>query len=71
MEQGRTPVDDWCDRADWVDDNRSMYRCSKCNKRLFPKEQIGHMGHFEGFKLPSHKTKGLKINRAKARKLNR
>lgn len=74
MEKGRTPVKDniWCSaNTDWVDDNRRMYRCSQCNKRLHPREMYCAGGEFVGYRLPKHKKKGWKIKRAKARKLNR
>jgi len=54
---------DWCEAQDWVEDQR-IYRCSACNKRLYPRE-VG-LGRFQ---LPRHKKKGWKIKRAKARKL--
>ena len=69
MGKGRSQIDDWCPARDWVDDNQRMYRCSECNKRLFPREEWGMLERFLGYRLPPHKKKGWKIRRAKRRKL--
>jgi hypothetical protein len=53
-------MDDWCDQEDWVPDGVRVYRCTKCGKRLYPRERQEH-GEFLGWQLPPHKNKGHKI----------
>ncbi|MBP1737838.1 MAG: hypothetical protein H6Q48_131, partial [Deltaproteobacteria bacterium] len=31
-------MDDWCDQEDWVSEGERVYRCTKCGKRLYPRE---------------------------------
>ena len=69
MGKGGTQINDWCDARDWVPDNKRIYRCSKCGKRLHPREQYCAGGEFVGYRLREHKKKGHKIKKAKARKL--
>jgi hypothetical protein len=59
-------VDDWCDQEDWVPGGKRVYRCSKCGKRLYPRERH-EGGQFLGWQLPPHKTKGHRIKEIKAR----
>jgi hypothetical protein len=59
-------MDDWCDQQDWVPDGDRVYRCTKCGKRLYPRERQ-EAGEFLGWQLPPHKTKGHKIKVIKAR----
>ncbi len=59
-------MDEWCDQEDWVPDEARVYRCSKCGKRLYPRERREH-GEFLGWQLPPHKTKGHRLRAIKAR----
>jgi hypothetical protein len=59
-------MNDWCDQQDWVPDGDRIYRCTKCGKRLYPRERQEN-GEFLGWQLPPHKTKGHKIKAIKAR----
>jgi len=59
-------MDDWCDQEDWVPDGDRVYRCTKCGKRLYPRERQ-EQGEFLGWQLPPHKTKGHRIKAIKAR----
>ena len=61
-----TRVDEWCDQRDWVPDGDHIYRCTKCRKRLHPRE-IWEEGRSKGWQLPPHKKKGHKIRAAKLR----
>jgi hypothetical protein len=62
----RGNVDDWCDQEDWVPEGSRVHRCSKCGKRLYPRERQED-GEFLGWQLPPHKTKGHKIKAIKKR----
>jgi hypothetical protein len=54
--------DEWCDQIDIVDDLEKYFRCTKCGRRLKPREH----GYMEfAFRLPPHKKKGYKIKRKK------
>jgi hypothetical protein len=53
----------WCPQQDWVADGRRYYRCSDCNRRLWPKMVYWPDGEFEGWRLPPHKPKGYKIRK--------
>jgi len=57
----------WCEQRDWVPDGDRYYRCSSCNKRLWPKETFCVGGEFIGYRLPKHKVKGHKIKAMKAK----
>lgn len=60
---------EWCPERDWVPDGRRRYRCSACNRRLFPRLVPGDGGEFQGWRLPPHKPKGYKIKKkGRARK---
>jgi hypothetical protein len=59
-------MDDWCDQEDWVPDGSRVYRCTKCGKRLYPRERQ-EQSEFVGWQLPPHKTKGHRIRTIKAR----
>jgi hypothetical protein len=59
-------VDEWCDQQDIVPDGDRIYRCTKCRKRLHPRE-IWEDGRSTGWRLPPHKKKGHKIRAAKLR----
>jgi len=59
-------MDDWCDQEDWVPDGDRIYRCTKCGKRLYPRERQEN-GEFLGWQLPPHKTKGHRIKAIKDR----
>lgn len=59
-------MDEWCDQRDWVNDGNRIYRCTKCRKRLHPRE-MWEEGYFKGWQLPPHKKKGHKIRAAKLR----
>jgi len=59
-------MNDWCDQQDWVPDGDRIYRCTKCGKRLCPRERQED-GKFLGWQLPPHKTKAHKIKAIKAR----
>lgn len=61
-----TRVDEWCDQRDWVADGERIYRCSKCRKRLHPRE-IREDGRSTGWQLPPHKKKGHRIRAARLR----
>jgi len=61
------PKDDWCDQRDWVPGGGRIYRCSKCRKRLYPRERVMD-GEFKGWQLPPHKRKGHKIRALKMRR---
>jgi len=52
--------DDYCPQQDIVGDGNRYYRCSACNRRLWPRECD------YGFQLPPHKPKGYKIAKLKA-----
>ena len=58
--------DEWCDQRDLVPDGDRIYRCTKCRKRLHPRE-IWEDGRSTGWQLPPHKKKGHKIRAAKLR----
>jgi hypothetical protein len=66
---GESVVDEWCDQRDWVADGDRIYRCSRCRKRLHPRE-IREDGQSQGWQLPPHKKKGHKIRAAKLRQRN-
>lgn len=63
--------DEWCDQQDVVYDLigrdesailKKYFRCTKCGRRLKPKEY----GYFDYiYRLPPHKKKGYKIKRKK------
>lgn len=40
-------MNDWCDQEDRVPDGERVYRCTKCGKRLYPRErqEKGEKGH--------------------------
>lgn len=59
-------MNDWCDQQDRVRQGGRIYRCTKCGKRLFPREREED-GEFIGWQLPRHKSKGHKIRAIKAR----
>lgn len=59
-------MDGWCDQEDWVPYGGRVYRCTKCGKRLYPRERRKE-GDFLGWQLPPHKIKGHRIKTIKAR----
>ena len=59
--------DDWCDQQDRVSEGGRIYRCSKCRKRLYPRE-IFQDGESKGWQLPPHKEKGHKIRALKMKR---
>jgi hypothetical protein len=61
------PMTEWCDQEDRVSRGDSIYRCSKCGKRLHPRKMFGADGQQVGWILPPHKKKGHKIRAIKAR----
>lgn len=61
-------MDDWCDRQDEVNHGDSIYRCSKCGKRLHPRRVFDDEGDPVGWVLPPHKEKGHKIRALKSKR---
>ncbi|MBN1104919.1 MAG: hypothetical protein JXL84_16005 [Deltaproteobacteria bacterium] len=60
-------MDEWCEQQDWVSEGGRVYRCSRCRKRLYPRERYVD-GEFKGWQLPPHKKKGHKIRAARMRR---
>jgi hypothetical protein len=68
VQQEKQTEAEWCPQLDWVPDGRRRYRCSACNRRLFPRMIHGNNGEFEGWRLPPHKPKGYKIKKRKKKR---
>jgi hypothetical protein len=56
----------WCPQQDYVPDGKRYYRCSVCNRRLWPRMVLLPDGE-AGWRLPPHKPKGYKIKKKPAR----
>jgi hypothetical protein len=67
----RETMNDWCDQQDSVPDGDRIYRCSKCGKRLHPRQIFGSDGEPAGWRLPPHKKKGHKLRAIKERQSKR
>jgi len=50
----------WCPQQDYVPDGKRYYRCSVCNRRLWPR-LVPRADVEAGWRLPPHKPKGYKI----------
>lgn len=59
--------DEWCPSEEVVYDDRTQ-RCSKCGRRLKPREPFGM--EFQ-YRLPPHKKKGYKIRRKKGHNIKK
>ena len=53
----------WCPQQDYVADGKRYYRCSVCNRRLWPKVVYRQEGEPAQWRLPPHKPKGYKIKK--------
>jgi hypothetical protein len=56
--------DEWCCSKEIVDTDK-ITRCSKCGRRLIPRETDEFTYYGNIFRLPPHKKKGYKIKRKK------
>jgi hypothetical protein len=57
----------WCPQLDYVADGKRYYRCSICNRRLWPRTVLRQDSELAGWRLPPHKPKGYKIKKKQSR----